>query len=58
MTEQDLEDIVGKLVELACDGDVAATRLVLAYTLGKPADAVDPDRVDVDERPDSCSGTT
>ena len=38
-----------KLVEMAKEGDVAAARLVLSYTVGKPTEAVDPDRLDVEE---------
>ncbi len=47
--EEDLQAIVRKLIQLAREGDVAAARLVLAYTLGKPAETVDPDRVDIDD---------
>ncbi len=49
VSAEDLEAIVRKLVELAREGDVAAARLVMGYTLGKPAEAVDPDRMDIEE---------
>jgi hypothetical protein len=45
----DMRAIIVKMILLAGEGDVAAARLVLQYTLGKPAETVDPDRVDLDE---------
>jgi hypothetical protein len=41
--------VVRKLAELAQAGDVAAIKLFLAYTVGKPAEAVNPDTLDADE---------
>src|SRR5947209_4844825 len=41
--------LVDALIEKAKNGDVAAARLVFHYALGKPTEAVDPDRVDADE---------
>ena len=38
-----LAEIVRGLVTAATGGDVAAAKLVLSYTLGKPTEAVDPD---------------
>jgi len=46
---EDLQAIIVRLVLAAQQGDVAAARLVLAYTLGKPAPAVDPDALDLHE---------
>jgi len=46
---EDLQAIIVRLVLAAQQGDVAASRLVLAYTLGKPAPAVDPDVLDLTE---------
>jgi len=46
---EDLRAILGKMVEAAKEGDVAAARLVLAYGVGKPAPAVDPDTLDIQE---------
>lgn len=37
--EQHIMDIVGKLIEQAKAGDVAATKLLLTYTLGQPLPA-------------------
>src|SRR5438874_2406394 len=37
------------MAELALAGDVQAAKLVLAYAVGKPAAAPDPDRLDVEE---------
>src|SRR6516162_3377806 len=45
----DLQTIIVKLILLACGGDVAAARLVLQYTLGKPTESVDPDTLDLQE---------
>jgi hypothetical protein len=38
------------MAELALAGDVQAAKLVLAYAIGRPAAATDPDRLDVEER--------
>src|SRR5947208_839977 len=44
-----LANIVLALVEKAEKGDVAAAKLVLQYTVGKPAEAVDPDRIELED---------
>jgi len=49
ISPEDLQGIAGAMVERAKQGDVAAARLVLAYTVGKPGPAVDPDNLDVQE---------
>jgi hypothetical protein len=49
VTSDKLRQLVDALLERAIAGDNAAARLVLQYALGKPAQAVEPDRVDVDE---------
>jgi hypothetical protein len=49
VTEEDLRGVLRKLVERAREGDVASARLLLTYLIGRPVDAVDPDRVDLDE---------
>src|SRR4051812_17594013 len=46
VSEEDLAEIIVEMVECAKDGDVAAARLVLSYTLGKPGAAPEPDRLD------------
>jgi hypothetical protein len=46
VTGDDIAVIVRSLIDKAKAGDVAAARLVLQYTLGKPAASVDPDRLD------------
>jgi hypothetical protein len=38
--------VARNLVEAARGGDVAAAKLLLAYTLGRPTPAVDPDGLD------------
>jgi hypothetical protein len=52
-----LEHILDRLVEMAEQGDLAAIKLVLAYTIGKPTAAVDPDRVEIDEFKLYCEET-
>jgi hypothetical protein len=49
VSEDDLRGVLAKLVERARTGDVAAVRLVLNYLIGRPVDAVDPDRLDLEE---------
>ena len=49
VTEDDLRDIVRALVERAKDGDIVAAREILTRVIGKPAEAVDPDRVEIHE---------
>ncbi len=49
VTPEDIQAIVRQLIHKACEGDVAAARLVLAYAVGKPDRAVDPDTVEVHE---------
>src|SRR5436305_2545478 len=47
--EDKLEALVDMLLEKALAGDVAATKLVLAYPLGRPAPVVEPDELDAQE---------
>ncbi len=49
VTEDDLRGVLAKLVERARAGDLAAVRLLLHYLIGRPVDAVDPDRLDLEE---------
>ncbi len=49
VTREDLQSIVAKVVEKAKEGDLAAAKLLLQYTIGKPAETVDPDTLDVQE---------
>jgi hypothetical protein len=49
VSSEDIKEIAAVLKAQAKKGDVAAARLVLAYSLGKPARAVDQDRLDADE---------
>ena len=47
--DQGITDIVDALMKAARNGDVAAARLVLSYTLGRPPCASDPDAVELHE---------
>jgi hypothetical protein len=49
VTEEMIAAVVAKLTEAALAGDLAAIKLFLAYTVGKPAPAVSPDTLDVEE---------
>jgi hypothetical protein len=49
VTAEDLEAVARRLVARAREGDTAAAKLLLSYTLGKSAAAVDPDTLDVQE---------
>jgi hypothetical protein len=47
VTVEDIAQIAEDLVVQAKSGDLAATKLLFLYVIGKPAEAVDPDTVDV-----------
>jgi len=49
VTAEDIQAIAEKLLQLAKAGDVAAAKLLLSYTIGKPQPAVEPDHLDVAE---------
>lgn len=49
VTEEDLRAVAHKLVEQARNGNLAAARLLLVYLIGRPGEAVDPDRLDLEE---------
>jgi hypothetical protein len=49
VSADDLRRLVSGLVERANAGDLGAAKLVLAYIIGKPAPAIDPDDVGHDE---------
>jgi hypothetical protein len=46
--EDDLVRVGQKLLAQALEGDVAAAKLLLSYTVGRPTEAVDPDRLALD----------
>jgi len=48
-TPEDMKAIADKLIEQAKAGNVVAAKLVLQYTIGKPAPAVQPDNLDAEE---------
>src|SRR5579883_1833328 len=49
VTEEDIRAAMRVLKEKALQGDVAALKLLFAYTIGKPQPAVDPDTLDLEE---------
>jgi hypothetical protein len=49
VTDDDIQALTRTLLEKARAGDIAAIKLLFAYTIGRPADAVNPDTLDVDE---------
>jgi hypothetical protein len=49
VTEETIAAVIAKLTEAALAGDVAAIKRFLAYTVGKPLTAVNPDTLDLEE---------
>ena len=49
ISPDDIQDVATRLLALAKDGNVQAAKLLLAYTIGKPQPAPEPDRLDADE---------
>src|SRR5262245_42097594 len=48
-TPERMDMLIEKLFAMAHEGDRAAAKLILSYSLGKPVHVVNPDRLDVDE---------
>jgi hypothetical protein len=48
-TEEHMTFAFNKMMELIADGNVGALKLYFLYIIGKPADAVDPDKLDLAE---------
>src|SRR5262249_32222496 len=48
-THEDIKLITKKLIEMAREGNLAAAKLLLAYTCGRPEQTPDPDRLDLEE---------
>ena len=49
VTVEEIGAIADKLLELAKAGNLAAAKLLLQYVIGKPAQAVQPDNLDIEE---------
>jgi hypothetical protein len=49
ITPERIRELAARLHARAVAGDIPAAKLLLAYTVGEPGPAVDPDRVSVDE---------
>jgi hypothetical protein len=49
VTDEDVQDLAARLLESARAGDMAAMKLLLGYVLGRPAEVVDPDTLDLKE---------
>lgn len=49
VTEEDIKRLAKQLLEQAKSGDLAAVKLLFLYTVGRPGDPVDPDKLDVSE---------
>jgi hypothetical protein len=49
VTEKDIQELAYQLLAHAKLGDLAAAKLLLAYAIGRPTDAVDPDTLDLKE---------
>src|SRR5215813_4620983 len=48
-TEERMQELGGKLFAAALAGDWQAAKLLLLFVIGRPAEAVDPDRLDLAE---------
>ena len=48
-TEEHMRFAFNKMMEMIGDGNVGALKLYFLYIIGKPTDAVDPDKLDLDE---------
>jgi hypothetical protein len=46
VTAEDMAAVARAMIDKAKEGDAAAARIVLQYTLGRPAETIDPDRLD------------
>jgi hypothetical protein len=49
VTEEDMAQIAEQLIVQAKSGNMAAIKLLFQYVLGKPADTVNPDTLDIEE---------
>ena len=49
VTEEDVQTVVRLVLKQARDGDLAAAKVLFAYVIGKPAESVDPDTLDLKE---------
>lgn len=49
ITAEDMHALFRKLFEMARDGNTGAIKIILAYLIGKPHSAPDPDMLDLDE---------
>jgi hypothetical protein len=49
ISPDDVAAVARQLQKQALAGDVAAAKVLLVYVVGKPAEAADPDRLDLDE---------
>jgi hypothetical protein len=49
ITEERMGEMVEVMFARAIAGDMTAARILMQYSLGKPAEAIDPDRVDIDD---------
>jgi hypothetical protein len=49
VTDEDIRSLAQQLLVKAREGDMGAAKVLLAYAIGKPAEAVDPDTLDEHE---------
>ncbi|HEY1859535.1 MAG TPA: hypothetical protein VGG61_04230 [Gemmataceae bacterium] len=49
VTEDDVRSLAQQLLVKAREGDLAAVKVLFAYAIGRPTEAVDPDTLDLDE---------
>jgi hypothetical protein len=56
LTDEKLDKIVDTLIAEAEQGNVAAAKLLLAYGIGQPTPAADPDSLDLQKKAEKVSG--
>lgn len=49
ITDDDIQAVVRKLIEMSKTGNLQAAKLLLSYAIGKPTPAPNPDHVEIDE---------
>jgi len=48
VTAEDIAQVIGKVLDQAKEGNLAAVKLLLSYTIGQPHQTVQPDRSELD----------
>jgi hypothetical protein len=49
VSPEDIGEVIGQVLTQAKDGNLAAIKLLLSYTIGQPHQTIQPDRAELDE---------